>query len=120
MQVSECTRAKSDGSEERTPVRPHDEYSTAIDHAVADAVRATLVVPHASVEGAHELRLVTTRLSDAHGHVAVRDLAEALAADMAELLGAFAQAHQCDPLALLDEWTHDARGLGLAGRESQA
>jgi hypothetical protein len=34
----------------------------------------------------------------------VRDLAEALAADMAELLGAFADANQ---RTVLDEWAHD-------------
>ena len=86
---------------------PDEEYSTAIDHAVADAVRATLIVPHTSLQGAHQLRQVTTRLSATHGPVAVRDLAEALAADLAELLGAFAETHQRDPLAVLDEWTHD-------------
>jgi hypothetical protein len=49
-------------------VRSHDEYSTAIDHAVADAVRATLVVPHASLQGAHELRQVTTKPTGSTNH----------------------------------------------------
>lgn len=53
------------------------------------------------------LRQVTSWLADTHGPHAVRDLAEALAADLAELLGAFAAANQRDPLTVLDEWTHD-------------
>lgn len=50
---------------------------------------------------------MTTRLADTHGPDAVRDLAEALAADMAELLGPFADANQRNPLTVLDEWAHD-------------
>jgi hypothetical protein len=84
-----------------------DEYSAVIDQAVADAVRALLVAPHASPEAAHRLRQVTSWLGDTHGPDAVRDLAEALAGDMAELLGAFAEANHGDPLIVLDEWTHD-------------
>jgi hypothetical protein len=49
-----------------------DQYSTVIDQALDDAVRATLVVPHASLEGAAELRRVATRLGGAYGPVAVR------------------------------------------------
>lgn len=86
---------------------PDDEYSAVIDQSAADAVRALLVVPHASPEGARGLRQVTSWLADTHGPHAVRDLAEALAADLAELLGAFAEANQRDPLTVLDEWTHD-------------
>jgi hypothetical protein len=67
-----------------------------------------LVVPHASAKAARGLRQVTSGLADTHGPDAVRDLAEALAADMAELCGAFADAHQRNPLIVLDEWAHDA------------
>ena len=86
---------------------PDDENDTEIDRAAGDAVRALLVVPHASPEGARGLRQVTSLLADTHGPNAIRDLAEALAADIAELLGAFAEANQCDSLMVLDEWTHD-------------
>ena len=86
---------------------PDDEYSAVIDRTVTDAVRAMLVVPHASAEAARGLRQVTSGLADTPGPNAVRDLAEALAADMAELLGAFADANQRNPLTMLDEWTHD-------------
>jgi hypothetical protein len=86
---------------------PDDEYSAVIDRTVIDAVRAMLVVSHASPEAAHGLRQVTSWLADTQGAEAVRDLAEALAADIAELLGAFADANQLNPLTVLDEWAHD-------------
>jgi hypothetical protein len=84
-----------------------DAYDTVINHAAADAIRALLVHPHASPEAGRELRQVTTWLADTHGHDALRDLAETLAADIAELLGAFADANNRDPLDVLDEWNHD-------------
>ena len=43
---------------------------------------------------------MTSRLGDTHGPDAVRDLAEALAADMAE--GVFAEANHRDPLTVLE------------------
>ena len=55
---------------------PDDEYSAVIDQSAADAVRALLVVPHASPEGARGLRQVTSWLADTHGPHAVRELAE--------------------------------------------
>jgi hypothetical protein len=99
----------TDGEELRggAAVNPDDAYSAVIDHAAVDAVRALLVHPHVSPQGAHELRRVTTSLADTHGPHAVRDLAETLAADLAELLAAFAEVNHRDPLTVLDEWTHD-------------
>jgi hypothetical protein len=54
---------------------PDDEYSAVIDQSAADAVRALLVVPHASPEGARGLRQVTSWLAATHGPDAVRDRA---------------------------------------------
>ena len=45
-------------------MNPDDEYDAAIDRAAADAVRALLVVPHASPEGARALRQTTSWLAD--------------------------------------------------------
>jgi hypothetical protein len=51
--------------------------------------------------------VVTDWLTVEHGRAALRDLAEELAADLAEALEAIAETEGRDPLVVLDQWFHD-------------
>ena len=53
------------------------------------------------------MREVTTWLAAEHGAAAVTDLAEELAADLAEAFEALAAAEGRPALAVLDGWFHD-------------
>ena len=53
------------------------------------------------------LRGVTTWLVRSYGVLAVQDLAEELAVDLAEAFDALASVEGRDPLTLLDAWFHD-------------
>jgi hypothetical protein len=59
-------------------------YTAVIRQAAHDAVRALLSAPPDSMTGSQALRAVTTWLAAEHGTAAVIDLAEELAADLAE------------------------------------
>jgi hypothetical protein len=67
-------------------------YAAVIRQAVHDAVRAVLTASPDSLEGSRVLRNVTTWLAAEHGAAAVTDLAEELAADLAEAFEALAAA----------------------------
>ena len=82
-------------------------YAAVIRQAVHDAVRALLTAPPDSLEGSCALRNVTTWLAAEHGAAAVTDLAEELAADLAEAFQALAAAENRPALAVLDGWFHD-------------
>ena len=76
-------------------------YAAVIRQAAHDALRVLLAAPPASLTGSLALRQVTTWLGAEHGAAAVTDLAEELAADLAEALGALAAAEGRPALAVL-------------------
>ena len=78
-----------------------------IRQAAHDAVRALLTAPPDSMTGSQALREVTTWLAAEHGAAAVTDMAEELAADLAEAFDALAAAEGQPALAVLDSWFHD-------------
>ena len=84
-----------------------DVYAAVIRQAAHDAVRALLSAPPDSMTGSRALREVTTWLAAEHGAAAVLDLAEELAADLAEAFDAVAAADGQAALAVLDRWFHD-------------
>ncbi|MDT7702962.1 MAG: hypothetical protein QOJ30_5287 [Pseudonocardiales bacterium] len=90
--------------------QPHDLYAEVLDQAAADAVRALLADP---ADG-HTVRAVVGYLGERFGPDAVRDLAEVLAADVAELMTVLGEVQGRDPHVLLDEWTHDEPRPDLA------
>jgi hypothetical protein len=90
--------------------QPHDPYAEVLDQAAADAVRALLADP---ADG-HTVRAVVGYLGERFGPDAVRDLAEVLAADVAELMTVLGEVQGRDPHVLLDEWTHDEPRPDLA------
>ena len=79
-----------------------DVYTAVIRQAAHDAVRALLTAPPDSIAGSQALREVTTWLAAEHGTAAVIDLAEELAADLAEAFDAVAAAEGRPALAVLD------------------
>lgn len=81
----------------------HDPYAEVLDQAAADAVRVLLTDP---ADG-RAVRAVVGYLGERFGPDAVRDLAEVLAADVAELMTVLAEIQGRAPHVLLDEWTHD-------------
>jgi hypothetical protein len=85
-----------------------DVYTAVIRQAAHDAVRALLSAPPDSIAGPRALREVTTWLAAEHGAAAMIDLAEELAADLAEAFDAVAAAEGRAALAVLDNWFHDA------------
>jgi len=84
-----------------------DVYAAVIRQAAHDAVRALLAAPPDSITGSQALREVTTWLAAEHGAAAVIDLAEELAADLAEAFDAVAAAESRPALTILDSWFHD-------------
>ena len=84
-----------------------DVYTAVIRQAAHDAVRALLSAPPDSIAGSQALREVTTWLAAEHGTAAMIDLAEELAADLAEAFDAVAAAEGQPALAVLDNWFHD-------------
>jgi hypothetical protein len=82
-------------------------YEHTICRAAHDAVRALLSAAPDSPEGSAALREVTLRLAQEHGPVAVLDLAEELAVDLAEALGAIASVEQRDAVEFADHWFSD-------------
>jgi hypothetical protein len=93
-----------------------DPYALMIRQAAHDAVRALLTTAPDSLEGSTALREVTTWLARAHGPAALLDLAEALAVDLAEALGAIAAVEQRDAVELADRWFHDQPPPEVPGR----
>ena len=91
-----------------------DVYTAVIRQAAHDAVRALLSAPPDSIAGSQALREVTTWLAAEHGAAAVIDLAEELAADLAEAFDAVAAAEGQPALAVLDSWFHDVPPPPLA------
>ena len=84
-----------------------DVYAAVIRQAAHDAVCALLTAPPDSIAGSQALREVTTWLAAEHGAAAMIDLAEELAADLAEAFDAVAAAEGQTALAVLDSWFHD-------------
>jgi hypothetical protein len=82
-------------------------YAAVIRQAAHDAVRALLAASPDSITGSQALRAVTTWRAAEHGAAAVIDLAEELAADLAEAFDAVAAAEGRPALAVLDRWFHD-------------
>ena len=89
-------------------------YAAVIRQAAHDAVRALLTAPPDSLTGSLRLREVTTWLAAEHGAAAVTDLAEELAADLAEAFDALAAAEGRPALAVLDGWFHDVPAVPRA------
>ncbi|MCW0212934.1 MAG: hypothetical protein OJJ54_06220 [Pseudonocardia sp.] len=83
--------------------QPPDSYAESLDQAAADAVRALL----ADQADGRAVRSVIDYLAGRFGADAVRDLAEILVSDVAELMTVLAETQGRDPRVLLDEWTHD-------------
>jgi hypothetical protein len=84
-----------------------DVYAAVIRQAAHDAVRALLAASPDSITGSQSLREVTTWLAAEHGAAAVIDLAEELAADLAEAFDAVAAAEGRPAPTILDRWFHD-------------
>ena len=84
-----------------------DVYTAVIRQAAHDAVRALLTAPPDSIAGSQALREVTTWLAAEHVAAAVIDLAEELAADLAEAFEALAAAEGRSALVVLESWFHD-------------
>jgi hypothetical protein len=89
-----------------------DVYAAVLRQAAHDAVRAVLAAPPDSITASAALRNVTAWLARTYGPVAVQDLAEELAVDLAEAFDALASAEGRDPLTLLDAWFHDQPAPG--------
>ena len=87
-------------------------YSQTIRQCAHDAVRAVLAAPVDSPEGSVMLREVMQWLAQAHGSVALRDVAEELAVDLAEALRVLASVERRDPLVVADGWFHDEPAPG--------
>lgn len=80
----------------------HDEADAAmLRQGVHDAVRALLTAPPHVVEGSNARHKAATRLATRPGAVALTNLAEELAADLAESFGALAVAQGQRTLAVL-------------------
>jgi hypothetical protein len=84
-----------------------DSYGRTIRQAAHDAVHALLNTAPDSPQGSAALREVTARLAHEHGPAAVLDLAEELAVDLAEALGAIASVEQRDAVEVADHWFSD-------------
>jgi hypothetical protein len=84
-----------------------DPYSLLVDQTAADMVRALLVYPDGDEAGIDALRSASHLLTAQYGAAGLRDLAEVLAADMAELMTMLARVEGRAPLEVLDEWSHD-------------
>jgi hypothetical protein len=84
-----------------------DHYSTLLTQTADDMVRALLTYPDGSHEGADALRRCSTLLVEEYGAVGILDLAEQLAADLAELMEVLAKVEGRNPLEVLDSWNHD-------------
>jgi hypothetical protein len=92
-----------------------DAYSLIMRQAAVTAVVAALTAPpDGPSSGLDGVRLVTEWLTQTHGVAAVRDLAEELAADLAEGFEALAGVEQRDPLELVTVWFGDGNGEGAA------
>jgi hypothetical protein len=89
-------------------------YGAVIRHAAHNAVRALLAAPADSVAGSRGVRAVTDWVAAACGPDAVRDLAEELAADLAEAFAALAAAERQPALSVLDGWFHDVPDPSVA------
>jgi len=84
-----------------------DPYARIIRQAAHDTVHSLLTTPPDSLHGSQSVRAITTWLGDRHGPAAVRDLAEELAADLAEAFDTIAHAENRSPTEILDGWFHD-------------
>ena len=82
-------------------------YAAVIRQAVHDAVHALLTAPPDSLAGLRALREVTMPLAAEHGAAAATDLAEELAADLAEAFEALAAAEGRSAMVVLVSWFHD-------------
>ena len=82
-------------------------YAAMIRKAAHDAVCALLPAPPGSLTGSLALRQVTTWLVAEHGATTATDLAEELAADLAEVMDALATAQGRPDLAVPHGWFHD-------------
>jgi hypothetical protein len=126
-QATGPTRADPDGLRGSLAMTGDDGgYAAVIRQAAHDAVRALLATSPDSIAGSQALREVTTWLAAEHGAAAVIDLAEELAADLAEAFDAVAAAEGRPALAVLDSWFHDipppltAPGLTSAAEPGEA
>jgi hypothetical protein len=90
-------------------------YAAVLRQAAHDAVRAVLAAPPDSVTASAALRSVTAWLARTYGLIAVQDLAEELAVDLAEAFDALAYAEGRDPMVVLDAWFHDQPAPGAPG-----
>jgi hypothetical protein len=90
-----------------------DSYGHTIRQAARHAVHALLTMAPDSPEGSAALREVTARLAREHGPAAVLDLAEELAVDLAEALGAIAAVEQRDAVEVADRSFSDQPGPEL-------
>ena len=95
-----------------------DPYARTIRQAAHDAVRALLTSAPDSPEGSAALREVTAWLAHKHGLAAVLDLAEELAVDLAEALGAIAAVEQRDAVEVADRWFHDQAAPDVPGPDA--
>ncbi|GAA2850191.1 hypothetical protein GCM10010472_04060 [Pseudonocardia halophobica] len=84
-----------------------DPYGAVIAQTSADMVRAWLAYPPASPEGMEAVRRCTAWLAETHGVPGLRDLADSLAGDVAELFEVLGKVEGRSALELLDEWHHD-------------
>jgi hypothetical protein len=82
-------------------------YAAVIRQAVPDTVHALLTAPPDSVAGLRALREVTMPLAAERGATAATDLAEELAADLAEVFDALAGAEGRSALVVLESRFHD-------------
>jgi|SRR4051812_14219974 hypothetical protein len=84
-----------------------DPYGDLLDATAADMVRAVLVYPNGTHEQTEALRVASTLVTEQYGVPGLRDLAEHLAADLAEAFEILARVEQRPAVELLDEWHHD-------------
>lgn len=84
-----------------------DGHGELLDQTVADLVRAALVYPAGSIEGAEAMGAALRFVTEQYGAPALRDLSIALADVAAELFEVVGRHEGREPLAVLDEWGHD-------------
>ena len=123
------------GQDEKTvwallPVGDSTSYARAVRTAVRDAVRAVLADRGNTAAAAAAVRQITARLTEQHGAAAVRDLADALAGELAEAKSAVVSTNKADGNGAdehngrvtrfddVDTWFDDQQGpdLGEHGR----
>lgn len=84
-----------------------DPYTHLVNQTAIDMLHALLAYPPGDKRGVRALRGASHLLISQYGAEGGRDLAEVLAADLAEIMVMQAHIEGVTPSTFLDRWTHD-------------